>query len=99
LLGELITAAELGLPLLIIVVNNGGMAIEHNRAVVSGYSALGSAPRNPDFVDVARGCGLTAIKAVTLADLEDGLAKGIGHQGPFLIEVITAALVAPTAGG
>ncbi len=99
LLGELVTAAELDIPVLIVVVNNGGMAIEHNRAVASGLSPLGTTPRNPDFVALARGCGVTATKAVTLSDLQDGLAKAVGHSGPFLVEVITAPLVAPTAGG
>jgi pyruvate dehydrogenase (quinone)/pyruvate oxidase len=97
LLGELVTAAELALPVTIVVLNNGQMAIERNRAAARGLAPLGTAPRCPDFAAVARACGLAAWQARTPGDLAEALAAALRAGGPALVEVFTTAPVAPTA--
>lgn len=94
--GELVTAAELGLPVTVVVVNNGCMAIEYNRAQAQGYSTLGTAPRNPDFVRLAEACGLKAWRAVDAPGLAGALADALRSGGPALVDAVAAAPVAPT---
>lgn len=98
LMGELMTAAELNLPVTVVVVNNGKMAIEYNRCTALGHSTLGTAPKNPDFARLAEACGLTAYTAETTPALADALTRALKSQGPVLIDARTASPVAPTAG-
>ncbi|HYF81068.1 MAG TPA: thiamine pyrophosphate-binding protein [Symbiobacteriaceae bacterium] len=99
LLGELTTAADLGLPITIVVVNNGEMAIERNRVITQGHTKLGTAPRTPDFVAVAQACGLNALRATTPTDLQQALNEARDAKGPVLIDAAATAPVAPTSQG
>lgn len=97
LLGELVTAAELGLPLTVVVVNNGQMAIERNRARAQGHSLLGTAPPGPDFGLLATACGLRSMRVSTNEELAEALHWGLISNGPFLINAIASAPMAPTS--
>ncbi len=97
LLGELVTAAELQLPVIIVVMNNGMMAIEHHKAVAKGYRPLGTQPRNPDFAAVAQACGLTAYRPQSARELAEALQAGLAAAEPVLLDVPVSAPVAPTA--
>ncbi|MDF2631320.1 MAG: hypothetical protein K0R39_5151 [Symbiobacteriaceae bacterium] len=99
LLGELTTAADLGLPVTIIVVNNGEMAIEQNRAITQGHTRLGTAPRNPDFVAVAQACGVQGARARTATELQTALHAAFTASSPTLIDAAATAPVAPTSQG
>jgi pyruvate oxidase len=99
LLGELTTAADLGLPITIIVVNNGEMAIERNRVITQGHTKLGTAHKVPDFVAVAQACGLNARRVTTATDLQQALDDARNAQGPVLIDAAATAPVAPTSQG
>lgn len=99
LMGELVTAAELALPVLAVVMNNGMMAIEHNRAAAQGYSTLGTAPRNPDFAGLAEACGWQAYRARTAEELARALRAGLAGDGPVLVDALAGAPVAPTVRG
>lgn len=97
LMGELATAAELGLPMMIVVVNNGMMAIEYNRAVAKGLNPLGTAPLNPDLSGVAVAAGLLACTVRTADELSGALTKALSETRPTLVNIIASAPVAPTA--
>lgn len=97
LLGELTTAAALNLPVTIVVVNNGQMAIERNRAKAQGHSLLGTAPQTPDFGLLATACGMRSMRVSTAVELAEALHWGLISNGPFLINAIASAPVAPTS--
>lgn len=99
LLGELVTAAELALPVTVVVVNNKVMAIEHNRATARGYRPLGAAPAGPDFAAVARACGLAGRRAENATELAAALKSALAGSAPVLIDVSAANPPAPTIGG
>lgn len=44
---------------------------------------------NPSFAEFATGCGGLGIRVTTKEELEEALARGIAHDGPALIEVMT----------
>lgn len=97
LLGELVTAAELGLSVTVVVVNNGQMAIERNRAKAQGHSLIGTAPPTPDFGLLATACGMRSMRVSTSVELAEALHWGLISNGPFLINAIASAPMAPTS--
>ena len=44
--------------------------------------------QNPDFITIAKGFGLDALKVEKRENLEDGINKMFEHNGPFLLEVV-----------
>lgn len=42
----------------------------------------------PDWVSLAAGLGVDAMQATTLDELRAGLERGLGSDGPFLVEVV-----------
>jgi pyruvate oxidase len=92
---EFKTAARLGLPIMLIVLNNGSYAIEKNRMELAGLDPIGSMLDNPDFVGIAEACGGTGYRASSADELRDCLAKALAEERPALVEVSTAPLQLP----
>lgn len=92
---EFQTAVELGLPVVLIVMNNGCYAMEANRMKQAGMTLTGSAIRNPDFAMLAQACGGIGMKAATAGEFEQCLSRALGDRKPALIEVATAPVPVP----
>ena len=60
---ELKTASKLGLPIVMIIVNNGAYAIERNRMLSAGLEPLGAYLDNPDFAALAKALGAEGVRA------------------------------------
>lgn len=90
-LGELVTASQYQAGVKLVVVNNGSLAMEENRAIVAGLLTDGLKILNPDFVQVAQACGWEAYKVNKYEELEDNLAKWMASARPSLIDVSSAA--------
>ena len=91
-LPELGTAVELGLPLPILVWDNGALGEIHASMVASQIAPNAVVARNPDFLALARAYGAGAVQPSDLAGLQAALLKAFDAQGPTLIRV-TPALV------
>lgn len=89
------TAAHMRLPVVFIVVNNGGyMAVrrglgEFNQAAVRARQFPGALLNDPaiDFVSVARGLGISALVADDPATLPDVLRQAFAIEAPVLVDV------------
>jgi acetolactate synthase-1/2/3 large subunit len=91
---ELLTAAEAGLGLPIVVMNNGGYAQIKEQMVDAGIAPLAVDLFEPDFVLLAEACGARGIR-VTLdeagaAQLAAELTASLERDRPTLIEVVPA---------
>ena len=53
--------------------------------------ALGSTTRRSDWVAMARGMGVEAVRVSSVAELDEALGRGLSSQGPFLVEVCVVA--------
>ncbi|MEO1060240.1 MAG: acetolactate synthase large subunit [Actinomycetota bacterium] len=42
----------------------------------------------PDWVALASGFGVEGMQATTLAEVQDGIRRGLAEEGPFLVEVL-----------
>lgn len=86
---ELGTIMEQGLPVKIIILNNGvlGMVRQwqemfHNQR----YSAVSMC--NPDFVTIAKGYGIAAASVVKREQLHEALHTMLAHKSAYLLEVL-----------
>ena len=90
LMGELLTTVQLGLPVKIVVVNNGTLGFVEMEMKASGHPGTNVALRNPDFAEVARAIGLHGIRVEDSDALEPALREAFAHDGPALVDVVTA---------
>jgi acetolactate synthase-1/2/3 large subunit len=84
---ELVTAAELGLPLPVVVPNNGGYGEIRNQMVEEGIEPVGVDLRVPDFPALGRAFGGEGVRAGDRAELEAELRAALARPGPTVIEV------------
>ncbi len=84
---ELATAAELGLPLVIVLWNNDGLGQIRDDMIAKGIPEVGVSPRNPDYQLLARAFGCHAVRPDSLDDFADAVTKALRADAPTLIEV------------
>jgi acetolactate synthase I/II/III large subunit len=88
---ELVTAAHYKIPVKIILMDNShhGMVRQWQELFYRRrYSASVLGPSNPDFVKVAEGCHVFAIRVETKEQLVPAIKKALAHDGPALLHVI-----------
>jgi len=86
-LGELSAAAELGLPVIFLLWNNGGYEEIRRFMCESGVEPTGVSLKSPDFLKVAEGLGCRAVRARDLPALKVALREAAAASRPTLIEV------------
>lgn len=87
-LAELETAARCGIPLAVLVVDDGGYGAERYACVTAGRPADLVDFENPDFAGVARAMGLTASTARTPDELRHAIEEISTLDRPALVRVI-----------
>jgi acetolactate synthase I/II/III large subunit len=89
-LQELSTAQTYGLPVKVVILNNGylGMVRQWQELFWQGrYAGTSFAPFQPDFARLANAYGLPGTTVTEAADLEDALAEALAVDGPALVDV------------
>jgi pyruvate dehydrogenase (quinone) len=90
LLGELITLKQLRLPVKVVVFNNSALAFVELEMKAAGIVNYATELENPDFAAVARSLGLHGERVERASELEPALRKAFAHDGPALVDVVTA---------
>ena len=90
LMGDFITLAQLGLPVKVVVYDNGSLGFVAMEMKAAGYLDTGTDLKNPDFAAVATAMGVLGVRVDRPEDLEDGLRRALAHDGPALVDVKTA---------
>ncbi|BCA61560.1 pyruvate dehydrogenase [Sphingomonas sp. HMP9] len=90
LMGELLTVRQLGLPVKIIVFNNGTLGFVEMEMKAAGLVETGVALDNPDFAAMARAIGLHGVRVTDPGDVEAGIREVLAHPGPALLDAVTA---------
>jgi len=88
--GELITLRQLNLPVKVVVFNNGALSFVELEMKAAGLVNFGTALQDPNFAAVASALGLHGTRVERPADLAGALDAAFAHDGPALIEVMTA---------
>jgi pyruvate dehydrogenase (quinone) len=89
LLGDLITAVAYGLPVKLIVFDNGRLGMVKLEQEQVGLPEFGTVLKNPDFAAVARAIGLHGVRVEDPDALDDAVRSALAHPGPVLLDVIT----------
>lgn len=84
---ELGTAAELALPLPVILWNNDGLGQIRDSMVAAGMAEIGVAAMNPDFRALANAFGCRAVCPPSLLALGHELRAALAASRPTLIEI------------
>jgi pyruvate dehydrogenase (quinone) len=90
LLGELITLRQQHLPVKVVVFNNGALSFVELEMKAAGFVNYGTDLDNPDFAGMARAAGLLGVRVEKADELEGALRAAFEHDGPALVEVLTA---------
>ncbi len=90
LLGELLTVRQLRLPVKLVVFNNSSLNFVELEMKAAGLVNYGTDLDNPDFAALATSIGIHGQRVERPDDLEDALRAAFAHDGPALVDVVTA---------
>ncbi|OZM77224.1 thiamine pyrophosphate-dependent enzyme [Pseudonocardia sp. MH-G8] len=97
-MGELATLAQNRLPITIVVLNNGSLAMEvfeQNALLGNPQFACQLSPIN--FAEVAEACGVRGYRLEDPAEAPKVIADALDHHGPALIDAVVTADESPMA--
>jgi pyruvate dehydrogenase (quinone) len=89
MMGDFLTLAQVGLPVKVVVLNNGTLGFVQMEMVANGFVDVGCDLKNPDFAKMAQAVGIKGIRVEDPHDLEAALVEAFKHPGPALIDVVT----------
>jgi len=90
LMGDFISLAQLGLPVKVVVYDNGSLGFVAMEMKAGGFLDTGTDLENPDFAAMANAMGIKGLRVTESAALEGALREALAHPGPVLVDVITA---------
>lgn len=90
LFGELVTLIQNRLPVKVIVFNNSSLNFVELEMKAAGIVTFGTELVNPDFAAVAQSMGVFGRRVTEPRDLEGALTEAFAHDGPAVIDVVTA---------
>ncbi len=89
LMGELLTASGLDIPVKLMVFNNSTLGMVRAEMMVAGYQPFGTDVKNPDFGALATAAGLHGERVTDAADIRPAIERALKHPGPALIDFVT----------
>lgn len=89
LMGEILTAAGLDIPVKLMVFNNSTLGMVRAEMMVVGYQPWGTDVRNPDFGALATAAGLHGERVETADQIRPAIERAFAHDGPALIDFVT----------
>jgi len=90
LMGDFISLAQLKLPVKVIVFDNASLGFVAMEMKAAGYLDAGTELKNPDFAAMSNAMGILGIRVEQSEDLEPALRRAMAHDGPVLVDVVTA---------
>jgi pyruvate dehydrogenase (quinone) len=88
LMGDLLSLPQLKLPVKVVVFNNGALGFIELEQKSSGFLNTGTELQNPNFAAMAEAAGIRGIRLEDPADVKDGIAAALAHDGPVLIDAV-----------
>jgi pyruvate dehydrogenase (quinone) len=88
LMGDFLTLAQHRLPLKVVVFNNGALGFIELEQKSTGFLTFGTGLQNPNFAAMAQAVGLRGIRLEDAADVDEGIAAALAHDGPVLVDAV-----------
>lgn len=89
LMGDMLTAVQMRLPIKVVVFNNASLGFVQMEQKAAGYVDTNVSLQNPDFAAIAREMGYLGMRVTCSDALEDALRQAFAHDGPALVDVVT----------
>ena len=90
MMGDFISLTQLGLPVKVVVLNNGTLGFVEMEMKASGFLDTGTELRNPNFAAMAEAMGIKGVRVEDPQDLEGAVRDVLAHKGPALLDVVSA---------
>jgi pyruvate dehydrogenase (quinone) len=88
LMGDFLSLAQLGLPVKVVVFNNGALGFIELEQKSTGFLDFGTEFKNPNFAAMAEAVGLKGVRVEDAADVEAGIQAALAHNGPALVDAV-----------
>jgi pyruvate dehydrogenase (quinone) len=88
LMGDFITLTQYKLPVKVVVFNNGTLGFVELEQKSTGFLDFGVDLQNPNFAAMAEAVGIRGIRIEDAAQVEDGIAAAVAHDGPVLVDAV-----------
>src|SRR5580693_3482699 len=88
LMGDFLTLVQQGLPVKVVVFNNGALGFIELEQKSSGFPNIGTDLENPNFAAMAEAIGVRGIRLETPSEVDAGVAAAFAHDGPVLIDAL-----------
>jgi pyruvate dehydrogenase (quinone) len=88
LMGDFLSLVQLGVPVKVVVFNNGALGFIELEQKSSGFLDTGTELKNPNFAAMAEAVGVRGVRLEDPAEVESKLAEALAHDGPVLIDAV-----------
>ena len=85
ILGELLTARDLGVPVVIVVIDDASLALIEMKQRAERLPNVGVDSGRTRYAELARAMGGHGVRVQTIPELEAALAEGLARQGTFTL--------------
>lgn len=89
LMGDFLTLTQVGLPVKVVVLNNGSLGFVEMEMKASGFLDTGVELKNPNFAGMAEAAGVLGLRVEDPGEVESALKRALSHDGPVLVDVVT----------
>ena len=98
-MGELSLLVELGLPVLVCVMNDAALDLIRSAQLRHGAPAYGTEFSNPDYASIAAAYGLVYYRVESPADCDRAINRALDGRMPALVDVMIDPIGYPTTPG
>jgi pyruvate dehydrogenase (quinone) len=88
LMGDFVSLLQLGLPIKVIVFNNGALGFVELEQKATGFLPADTDLKNPNFAAMAEAMGIRGFRVNEPGELEPAISDALTHNGPALVDVV-----------
>ena len=88
MMGDFLSLVQLGLPVKVVVFNNGALGFIELEQKSTGFLPFGTEFKNPSFAALAEAAGVRGIRLEDPSEVEAGVNAALNHDGPVLIDAV-----------
>ena len=88
LMGDFLSLVQLGLPVKVVVFNNGALGFIELEQKSTGFLPFGTEFKNPNFAAMAEAVGVRGIRLEDAGEVDAGIAAAFAHDGPVLVDAV-----------
>jgi pyruvate dehydrogenase (quinone) len=99
LMGDFLSLVQLGLPVKVVVFNNGTLGFVELEQKSTGFLPSGVELQNPNFAAMAEAVGIRGIRVEHTSEVGNAITAALAHDGPVLVDAVVnrTELVMPPA--